>query len=228
MNASMLEIFARAVLVLVPMILSLTVHEFSHGRMAKALGDDTADKMGRLTLNPIAHIDPVGTILLPLMILLASGAINTSAIPFFGWAKPVPYNPARFRRNISMRTGAMLTAAAGPLSNLALGIVCAGGYSVAMHLGFIEKIPEGIATLLVMMLQMNIALFVFNMLPVYPLDGQKIVSGLLPHAQSQAFEHFNYRFGQILLIFLIIAAPRFMAVPVALVRQGVMLLVGLG
>jgi len=122
----------------------------------------------------------------------------------------------------------MLTAAAGPLSNLALGIVCAGSYSVAMHLGFVEKIPEGINSLLVTMLQMNIGLFVFNMLPIYPLDGQKVVSGLLPHAQSEAFEHFNYRFGQMLLMFLIIAAPRLMSFPVALVRHGIMLLVGLG
>src|SRR5258708_984601 len=96
----------EAALVLVPMILSLTVHEFAHAAMARSLGDDTAERLGRLNLNPLSHIDPVGTLVLPL-ILMTSGA------PFsFGWAKPVPFNPARFRRDVNIRTGATLVAAA--------------------------------------------------------------------------------------------------------------------
>src|SRR5512145_2668698 len=95
----------------IPVQLSLSVHEWAHARVAFALGDDTAAREGRLTLNPIVHMDLLGT-LIPLM-----------GVPF-GWAKPVPVNPARFRRTVPMRTGMMLTAAAGPLSNVALAILC--------------------------------------------------------------------------------------------------------
>src|SRR5689334_23219884 len=97
---------------LIPLILSLTVHEWAHAYSAFRLGDDTASRQGRLTLNPIPHIDPIGTILCPLL-----------GIPF-GWAKPVPVNPLRFNRGVSMRTGMMITAAAGPLSNLVLAVLC--------------------------------------------------------------------------------------------------------
>src|SRR5580698_8792478 len=97
---------------LIPLILSLTVHEWAHAYSAFRLGDDTAARQGRLTLNPIPHIDPFGTILCPLL-----------GIPF-GWAKPVPVNPVRFNREISMRAGMMITAAAGPLSNLVLAVLC--------------------------------------------------------------------------------------------------------
>ena len=96
----------------VPLVLSLTVHEWAHACSAYRLGDDTAARQGRLTLNPIAHIDPIGTFLAPLL-----------GVPF-GWAKPVPVNPLRFRRDVSMRCRDVLTAAAGPVSNLILAVVC--------------------------------------------------------------------------------------------------------
>src|SRR5437867_2736516 len=99
---------------LIPMILSLTVHEYSHALTARRLGDDTAEQLGRLTLNPLAHIDPIGTIALP--ILLSFGPL------FFGWAKPVPHNPLRFSPGVNRRTGTMLVAAAGPISNLLLAL----------------------------------------------------------------------------------------------------------
>src|SRR5574340_1315088 len=92
----------RGLMMLIPLVLSLSVHEFAHAWSAWKLGDDTADRMGRLTLNPIAHVDPIGTLLLPLL-----------GVPF-GWARPVPVNPARFRRNVNMNTGMAMTAAAGP------------------------------------------------------------------------------------------------------------------
>src|SRR5579872_3573193 len=102
----------HGLMTLVPLVLSLTVHEWAHAYSAFRLGDDTAARMGRMTLNPIPHIDPIGTILLPML-----------GIPF-GWAKPVPITPTRFRRDISMRAGIMITAAAGPLSNLVLAVLC--------------------------------------------------------------------------------------------------------
>src|SRR5580700_1620810 len=108
------------ILGLIPLILSLTVHEWAHAYSAFRLGDDTAARMGRMTFNPIPHIDPFGTILCPLL-----------GIPF-GWAKPVPVNPTRFRRDVSMRTGMMITAAAGPISNLLLAVLCSVAYGMLL------------------------------------------------------------------------------------------------
>src|SRR5215468_292941 len=105
------------------LILSLTVHEWAHAYSAFRLGDDTAARQGRLTLNPLPHIDPFGTILCPLL-----------GVPF-GWAKPVPVVPSRFRRDVNMRTGMMITAAAGPLSNLALAVVCTVLYGLLLRFG---------------------------------------------------------------------------------------------
>ena len=99
-----------AVMILIPMILSLTVHEYSHALAAKLLGDDTAEKQGRLTLSPLPHIDIFGTILLPLL------SIGTG-MPFLGWAKPVPTNPVNYTRKVTQRTGYMLVSLAGPVSN---------------------------------------------------------------------------------------------------------------
>src|SRR5512134_1879423 len=107
------QMLQRGLLLLPPLLLSLSFHEWAHAWSAHKLGDDTAERMGRLTLNPLAHIDPLGTILLPLL-----------GVPF-GWAKPVPVNPARFRRGVHMGRGMMITSAAGPLSNLLLATVCA-------------------------------------------------------------------------------------------------------
>lgn len=223
-----IEIVARAIQVLIPMVLSLTVHEYAHGFMAKRLGDDTAQSMGRLTLNPLAHADPIGTFMLPMAILILNGALAGSGmVPFFGWAKPVPFNPARFTRKINVRSGIMLVAAAGPLANLILGTLCAGLFSWAAHGGG-EVFSEPILVFLRYMLSINIALFVFNMLPIYPLDGQKVVSGLLSARASITFERFNYQYGNMMLFGLILFAPRIIALPVAWVSHGVMLLVGLG
>src|SRR5215831_18865252 len=137
---------------LIPLILSLTVHEFAHAWSAYKLGDTTAAEQGRLTLNPLVHIDLIGTFLLPLL-----------GVPF-GWAKPVPVNPVRFRRDVSMGRGMMITAAAGPLSNVVLAVVC------AITLGLLWRFtPEmlqrqqAIGSLLFIGLKMNVALALFNM-----------------------------------------------------------------
>jgi Zn-dependent protease len=162
---------AERVMWLIPLVLSLTVHEFAHAWSAWRLGDDTASRMGRMTLNPIAHIDPIGTILLPLF----------SPIPF-GWARPVPVNPTRFRRGVHMSTGMALTASAGPLSNVALAILAAIGYGVLLRFS-----PETVApgspasSLLRVSIAMNVNLALFNLIPVPPLDGSRVVDGLLPY-----------------------------------------------
>ncbi|HSI03721.1 MAG TPA: site-2 protease family protein, partial [Myxococcota bacterium] len=92
-----MDVLSKSVFYLVPLILSLTVHEYAHAWAAKKLGDDTAEKLGRLNLNPLSHIDPIGSLLLPIMLIFTTGR------PYFAWAKPVPFEPSRFRRDITMR-----------------------------------------------------------------------------------------------------------------------------
>lgn len=163
-----------------PMILSLSVHEWAHAYSAYRLGDDTAARQGRLTLDPMAHIDPIGTVLLPLM-----------GVPF-GWARPVPVNPARFRRDVSMRTGMAITAAAGPLSNLVLAILSAVGLGLYLRFAPTAVVSDGasgaIATLLQLMLVMNVGLALFNLLPVPPLDGSRVMDRFVPYRARPLWE----------------------------------------
>jgi len=191
--------------ILIPLVLSLTVHEFAHAWSAWRLGDDTASRMGRLTLNPLAHIDPIGTFLLPLL-----------GIPF-GWAKPVPINPARFRRGVRMSTGIALTAAAGPLSNVVLAVVCTVAYGLLLRFApDAVTMGSGTRELLLMMIQLNVALAIFNLIPVPPLDGSRVVDGLMPLRLRPAWEGFT-RFAPFLLIGVFIGARYIMAGPMGAV-----------
>jgi Zn-dependent protease len=184
---------------LIPLILSLTVHEWAHAYSAFRLGDDTASRQGRLTLNPIPHIDPIGTILCPLL-----------GIPF-GWAKPVPVNPLRFRRDVPMRTGMMITAAAGPLSNLCLAILCAVGYGLLLRFAVP---PSGVDELLIIALRLNLALFIFNFIPVPPLDGSRIVDGLLPYRLRAQWEQLQ-QYSWILLLAVIFLGGSILQIPIS-------------
>ena len=150
---------------------SLTVHEAAHAWTADRLGDPTARMLGRVSLNPIVHIDPIGTLLLP-AIAIASG------FPILGWAKPVPVNTSRLREP---RRDFMLVAAAGPGSNVLLAIVCAALYSALPGDGLA-------AALLNATVRINIFLAVFNMIPVPPLDGGNVLAGLLPREGAAVFE----------------------------------------
>jgi Zn-dependent protease len=190
------------VMLLIPLVLSLTVHEFAHAWSAWRLGDDTAAMQGRLTLNPVVHIDPIGTLLLPLL-----------GIPF-GWAKPVPVNPARFRRDVSMNTGMMITALAGPASNLLLAIAGAVSYGLTMRWA-----PEtlaanpGLQHFLFMATVMNIGLAIFNMLPIPPLDGSRVVEKFLPYRMRGTWEQV-VQFSPLLLIAVIVLGQRFLMGPI--------------
>jgi Zn-dependent protease len=190
---------AQRVMMLIALLLSLTVHEWAHAWSAYRLGDDTASMQGRLTLNPIAHIDPFGTLILPLL-----------GIPF-GWAKPVPVNPARFRRGVNMSTGMIITAAAGPLANVALAIVS------AVVLGLIARFSPGLLVggplgglyaLLAMLIGINVTLAIFNLIPVPPLDGSRVVDGLVPYSWRPQWESI-VRLSPVLLILLVVASQRF-------------------
>jgi Zn-dependent protease len=220
------HLLAKGVLVLVPMLLSLTVHEYAHAWSASKLGDNTAERLGRLTLNPLAHADPVGTFLLPMISVVAGGA--GASVPFFGWAKPVPFDPARFSRRVSMRFGTVLVAAAGPLSNLLLALLCGGLLSLAAHTGLQQSVPEPLLTLATIMMITNISLCVFNLIPIYPLDGQKVLAGLLRGEAATRFEYLSYRFGWMGLMLVIVFAPDLMARPVMFINFGLQALFGLG
>lgn len=228
MGYDLTSILGQAIMVLIPMILSLTVHEFAHAATAKWLGDDTAEREGRLNLNPASHIDPIGTLLLPLMILLANGGPGRGAIPFYGWAKPVPVQPIRFRRTISMRTGMTLTAAAGPVSNLAIALLVAVVLSLSVHLGFLGSIPEPLVEFLRYMLGINMGLFVFNLIPIYPLDGQKVLAGMLTGEKAIRFERFSAQYGSILLMAMVFFGQNIISYPIRVATSGVLAIVGLG
>lgn len=174
---------------LIPLVLSLTVHEWAHAYSARKLGDDTAERQGRLTLNPVAHIDPIGTILMPLL----------SPIPF-GWAKPVPFDPARFTRKLQMRTSVMIVAAAGPFANLVLALICI--VTLGLLLRF-EVDNEAMYVLLQHGFTLNVILALFNMLPIRPLDGSSVVDRLIPRSLRPSWDRFS-QYGPIVLLALIV------------------------
>jgi Zn-dependent protease len=178
-----------------PVLLAITLHEAAHGFAAWRLGDDTAYKLGRVTLNPLKHVDPVGTVLLPAMLFFLHS-------PFmFGYAKPVPVN---FRRLKNFRRDMVLVAAAGPGTNLALAIIS------ALLLHTVDLAPPAIAEwahlTLVNSIILNVILAIFNMLPLLPLDGGRVLAGMLPPSLARPFYR-TERYGMFILIALIFILP---------------------
>lgn len=166
-------------------ILCGSVHEFAHAWSAKRLGDSTAESLGRLTLNPIVHVDPIGTLAFPL-IMLTTGA----PIPLM-WMKPVPVNPWRFR---NPRRDFMLVSLAGPLSNLLLAVLCALAYhALYTGQGWLTRGHFGLV------IGFNLLMAVFNMVPIHPLDGSKILAGLLPRDLAREYDKLA-PYGMIVLI----------------------------
>ena len=172
----------RMVSFLVAMLLSLTVHEYSHALVAWWLGDRTAESQGRMSLNPLVHIDPIGTIAMPII-----GAISGFAL--FGWAKPVPTNPLYYTRKIggkriSMTAGMALVASAGPISNLLFAAVIAIALNLSTYVVAPTAASAPLYTLAMRVFMVNIGLFVFNLIPLPPLDGSRILYWLLPDRQK--------------------------------------------
>jgi Zn-dependent protease len=182
--------------VAVALLAAVTVHEYAHAYVADRLGDPTPRAAGRLTLNPLAHLDLVGT----LLILLVG----------FGWAKPVPITPTNFR---NWRRDTVIVAAAGPLANVTLLFVLGIPFKLGvLHASAIEA--GAISALLLTMMRINAMLAVFNLIPIPPLDGSKILLGLLPPAQAVGYARVQM-YGPFLLLFLLMftSAWRFLTVP---------------
>jgi Zn-dependent protease len=178
------------------LILSVILHEVSHGYVAEWLGDPTARLQGRLTLNPISHADPIGSVFLPALLVLTNS-------PFlFGWAKPVPYNPYNLR---NQRWGEALVAGAGPATNLLIALI----FGLLIRFGGEVFSPEFIA-LAAVVTYINILLAIFNMIPIPPLDGSKVLMSLIPYHLQGPFRQFENMmagagfFGLVLFLFVFI------------------------
>lgn len=189
----MFENIVQFLLMIIPLVLAVTVHEFAHGYTAYLFGDPTAKDAGRLTLNPVKHMDPIGSFALPIMLKL-TGA------PIFGYAKPVPVNFFRLR---DFKLGTICVTLAGPLSNIFLLIISGILFRVLHGFFSINGSLRELFILLVSSCIINSILAVFNMIPIPPLDGSKIILALLPQNYRLKYAYFE-RFGIILIIFLII------------------------
>ena len=169
---------------------SLTVHEAAHAWTADRLGDPTARLLGRVSLNPIVHIDPIGTLLLPL-------AAAYTGLPLIGWAKPVPVNISRLKHH---RRDFMIVAAAGPLSNLAQALLYAGVFRLVYDPTDVDLLPA----VLRLAVETNLLLAFFNLIPIPPLDGGNVLAGLLPERAARVLDSLR-QFGFILLYLLMFA-----------------------
>lgn len=187
--------FAQIFIAFLVLLFSLTVHEAAHAWSADRLGDSTARLLGRVSLNPAVHVDPIGTILFPLLAIIAR-------VPILGWAKPVPVNILHLRGD--WRRKYMLIAAAGPASNLLLAVAA----------GLVLRIVEGpglVTGVLQLVVELNVLLAIFNMLPVPPLDGGNVLSGLLRGSVADAFDRIR-PYGFLILYGLMLSGTLWMII----------------
>lgn len=189
------ESLALGLTTYVVLLFSLSVHESAHGWMAHKLGDDTALRDGRVSLNPLVHIDPIGTLLLPMLQLF-------TGLPFIGWAKPTPYDPTNFRRDVTMRQGHMLVAGAGPVSNLLLAVLFTAAFFVIVRTGMIQEARNPVVMIVGLGIQMNVVLALFNLVPIPPLDGSKVASYGLPGSLGERYDRVMEPYGYLVLLVL--------------------------
>lgn len=187
----------RVLVYLVCLVLAIAVHEFAHAFAADRLGDPTPSRDGRVTLNPMAHADPIGTIALPLFAGLTHA-------PLFGWGRPVMTQPRYYNRKISMRAGMALVAFAGPLSNFLQALLATLIGWVLVLAGITPETHTSVFGVLGLFLVLNVTLGVFNLLPVHPLDGGKVLAWLLP-ASARGVDEFLAKWGWAILLALLLS-----------------------
>jgi Zn-dependent protease len=178
----------------IPVVFAITVHEVAHGWVARHFGDRTAEAQGRLTLNPIHHIDPIGTVLVPVLMLWLGGFL-------FGWARPVPVNP-RYMRN--PRGNMVWVSAAGPGANLAMAVIWAFLMMLSQHLD-LGVFGQWLVQMSWIGIIINVSLAVFNMLPIPPLDGGQVLTNLLPRGPAVGFLEAIAPYGLFIVLGLIFA-----------------------
>ena len=185
------------------LIISIALHEFGHAIMADLLGDDTPRRQGRVTLNPLVHADPIGTLVLPVVcgVLTATGA----PVGGFGWGKPVQWNPSRVSRKIRMGTAKVLVSIAGPGMNVLLALVVALVHTILLWKHAIA--PAGqLSQILLFSVGTNFVLFFFNLVPAPPLDGGHVAEELMPYKYRRQFESYA-RFGPFIILAIIAIPP---------------------
>lgn len=192
------ETLLHAASLIVPLILAIVFHEVAHGWMARLLGDPTAAERGRLSLNPLRHVDPFGTVILPGLLALAKA-------PILGWAKPVPVD---FRRLGNPKRDMMLVGAAGPVMNFIMA--AAGAVLLGAMIAYHGPEPEGVAGFIALnlanFLLINVFLAMFNLLPIPPFDGSRIVMGLLPDELARPYARLE-RYGLLIVLVLVVVLP---------------------
>jgi Zn-dependent protease len=180
----------EALLFLIALILSISVHEFGHAWIATRLGDPLPRAQGRLTLSPVKHVDPIGTLLFPVLMYLFH-------VPLFGWGRPVQTNPLNYTRRLSRSTGQMLVALAGPMMNLLMALVVSVLVVILARVGLMSR--DMVITLLQHLVFLNLTLMFFNLLPIPPLDGGSVLAWVLPRSQQYLVDALS-RWGFLILL----------------------------
>ena len=186
----------QAILYLIAFILCVSVHEFGHAWVANRLGDPTPRLQGRLTLSPLHHIDPVGTLLIPFI-----SAVSPAALPLMAWGRPVQTNPLAYTRRLKLNTGRMLVSIAGPAMNLSMALLTSIIIVIAAHAGVSGRIQAAIFNYLV---QLNLVLMCFNLLPIPPLDGGAVLAWVLPRSWQGVVDLLQ-RYGAFILLLLVLS-----------------------